>query len=190
MALTRRGIILVSILCIFFNKSAFAQPQKGKFINGGVGFAVSGPYDDLEIGSSGFYLQGEYVWALKSWFGLRPYAGFITTSPDDDLTSKSFTGYQASSKAVLLGCKTRIAAPIPWFAPFIELGVGASIGSFITHTPFENKSSKGLIHHIPVTLGLALGPKHNVELAFSYYGHPTVRQFSGATAIVLSFPLN
>jgi hypothetical protein len=44
--------------------------------------------------------------------------------------------------------------------------------------------------HIPFSIGLALGPKHNIDVGFTYYYQPSVQQFSGATAIGFSFPLN
>jgi hypothetical protein len=43
--------------------------------------------------------------------------------------------------------------------------------------------------HIPFTIGLAIGRKHNLDFAFTYYYQPSVEQFSGATAIGFSFPL-
>ena len=43
--------------------------------------------------------------------------------------------------------------------------------------------------HIPFTIGLAIGRKHNIDFALTYYYQPAVDQFSGATAVGFSFPL-
>jgi len=90
---------------------------------------------------------------------------------------------------LLLGGKARITAPIPWVAPYVEGGIGASIGSFETVTPGTSLQASGLIYHIPFTVGLSLGPWHNVDVAFTYYFHPTVRQYAGAAAFGISIPL-
>lgn len=43
--------------------------------------------------------------------------------------------------------------------------------------------------HIPFSIGLELGKKHNFGIAFTYYFHISVEQFAGAAAIGLSIPL-
>ena len=190
MSLNYRSTFSLIAIILFFSFIINAQPQKGKFIDAAIGLGISAPYDNIDIGGSGFYAQGEYVFGLKKWFGFRPYAGFIITSPSESITNQNLTQYEVTSKAFLLGGKIRVAAPIPWVAPYIEIGLGASIGSFVTYTPETNKKKNGLLMHIPYTIGLALGRNNNVEVAFTYYDHPSVEQFSGAAAIGLSFPLN
>jgi len=188
MITTFRSALLMGIFCICFAHFAKAQPHKGESIEVAIGYGLSAPNDDLEIYGHGFYAQGEYVYALSSWFGLRPYAGFIITSADENEDYSA--DYKVTSKAFLLGGKARILAPIPWVAPYIEAGVGASVGKFETFTPYTDIEKSGLLVHIPFTLGLALGRENNVEVAFTYYYHHVAEQFSGAAAIGLSFPLN
>ncbi|MBJ6367968.1 hypothetical protein [Snuella sedimenti] len=79
------------------------------------------------------------------------------------------TEYEATSKALLLGGKVRICAPIPWVAHYFEIGIGTSLGSFKTYLPNINKQKKGLLMHIPFSLGLALGRSNNVEFELTYY---------------------
>ena len=98
--------------------------------------------------------------------------------------------YESTSKAFLIGGKGRIVAPIPWIAQYIELGIGASIGEFKTLTPLTDLSYSGLLMHIPFSIGLELGPKHNFDFGFTYYYHPAVEQFTGAIAFGVSFPMN
>ena len=153
-----------------------------------MGLGISTPFNDVDILGTGFYAQGEYVWAPTKWFSLRPYAGVIFTSTNDDDIDDALRGSEVSANAFLLGGKTRVAAPIPWVAPYIEIGVGASIGSFETVTPFLSRKVSGLSVHVPFTLGLALGRNNNIDLAFVYYAHPSAEQLSGAFAVGFSFP--
>nr|WP_313809656.1 hypothetical protein [Allomuricauda sp.] len=163
-----------------------AQPKQGRFIDVSIGLGISAYDGDVDFSGSGFYFQGEYVYAPKKWLGLRPYLGLILTSGDDNTT---FPDSEVATNAVLIGGKARILAPIPWVAPYLEAGIGASIGSFETLTPFTNISRSGLVAHIPVSIGLALGKRHGLDIAFSYYYHPSVDQFAGAAAFGLSFRL-
>ncbi|MGB5665324.1 MAG: hypothetical protein WBM53_00645, partial [Maribacter sp.] len=100
------------------------------------------------------------------------------------------TNYKSTSKAFLIGGKARITAPIPWVAPYVEGGIGMSLGSFVTLTPATNIDQSGLILHIPFSLGLELGPKHSIDIAFTYYFQPSVKQYAGAAAFGISIPLN
>lgn len=187
---TFRGIFIIVITTIFFSNITNSQPKKGEFIQASIGYGMSAPYEDYNIIGTGFYAQAEYIFAFKKWLGVRPYAGFITTSPNENNSEPSLSGYKVTSKAFLIGGKVRICAPIPWVAPYLEIGIGASMGSFETYTPGIYKKDKGLLMHIPYALGLALGKNHDVEIAITYYEHPSVEQFSGALAIGFSFPLD
>ncbi|MBP6758534.1 MAG: hypothetical protein KA133_04730 [Flavobacterium sp.] len=187
---TIRNLFIIALFTTLLSNQMKAQPRKGKFINASVGLGLSAPYDDIDVTGSGFYAQGEYVWGITKWFGIRPYAGLVLTSADKNTDPQNQPEYKVTSKSFLLGGKARVIAPIPWVAPYFEVGVGASIGSFETYTPYTNIKKNGVIAHIPFSIGLALGPKHNIDVGFTYYYQPSVRQFSGATAIGFSFPLN
>ena len=65
---------ILSLICVSFSiTNGFSQPQKGEFISANIGFGTNIPYEDYdELEGIGLYLQGEYVYNLKSWFGLRP----------------------------------------------------------------------------------------------------------------------
>lgn len=177
------------LFTIFFFCEIKAQPRTGKFINASIGLGISAPYDESDISGSGFYAQGEYVIGISRWFGVRPYAGIILTSEDKSENQQNQFNYKVTSKAFLLGGKARICAPIKYIAPYIETGLGLSVGSFDTYTPFTNSSKNGIIAHIPFSIGLALGKKNNIDIAFTYYYHPSVKQFSGAAAFGLTFPI-
>ena len=177
-------VYLTLILSVNF---IHAQFIKEKSINLQIGYGLTvADYGLTDSYDDGLFLQGELVLKVLSWVELRPYAGIIYTSsggnePLDDIVT---------SKALLLGGKTRVRAPIPWVAPYVEIGMGTSIGKFETLTPFDNIERSGLIYHIPFSLGLELGRRNNFDLGFTYFFQPTVEQYAGAVAIGLTFPLN
>lgn len=182
-----------SLLILFLLFGVFlmnAQPNKGKFINVAVGLGISAPNDATAPSGSGFYAQGEYVIGLTKWFGLRPYAGVIFTSANKTDNQGMPNPYSVTSTSFMAGGKFRIIAPIPYFAPYIETGIGLSLGSFETYTPKTAVKKSGVITHIPFALGVALGKKNKLDFAFTYYFHPSVQQFSGAVAIGYIFPID
>ena len=113
----------------------------------------------------------------------------MTSSNGKDLNDNP-TNEKAESKAFLLGGKARVRAPIPWVAPYVEIGIGTSIGKFETLTAFDNIDKVGIIYHIPFAFGLELGKNNNVDLGFTYYFQPSVEQFVGAFSVGITFPLN
>lgn len=166
-----------------------AQFIKEKAISGSIGFGYTYPSEDIDISGSGFYLQGEYVLRHSKWLELRPYAGTILTKTDES-DEVYYNSYRSSSNAFLIGGKSRFTAPIPWVAPFLEIGVGASFGSFKTVTPNTSLIKNGVLYHIPWSIGLKIGRHHNFEFGLTYYEHPQARQFCGAMAFGATFPLN
>lgn len=180
---------LVILALLFASIQVNAQIIKEKSIDVSIGFGMTAPYDDVDLTGTGFYFQGEYVLKLASWVDVRPYAGFVSTKPQSQDKQENRPDYKATTSAFLIGGKTRIKAPIPWVAPYIEFGVGASIGTFETYTPYTNLKDSGVIVHIPFSIGLELGKKHNFDVAFTYYYHPSMQQFAGAFAVGLSIPL-
>lgn len=178
-------------LAVLFSGIVTAQPNKGEFINASIGLGMTSPYaEDTNMTSSGFYAQAEYIWSPRSWFGIRPYAGVVITSGKLIEKTAETPEYEIQTNAALLGAKIRLVAPIPYVAPFIETGVGMSIGSFKTFTKEDDLKKSGIIPHIPLSLGLAVGRKHNVEIKYVYYYQETVRQVAGAAAIGVCFPLD
>ncbi|GAA0713391.1 hypothetical protein GCM10009430_05110 [Aquimarina litoralis] len=175
---------------LIFIQTVFSQQQTGTYINASIGLGITTPNEDVDVFGNGIYIQAEYVWAPKRWFSLRPYAGYINTSTDEDGLSGNLVGARASTKAFFVGGKTKVAIPIPWVAPYVELGLGASIGSFETVTPLINEKESGVTLHIPFSLGLALGRNNNFDVGLSYYFYPSLEQFNGAFAIGVSFPIN
>ena len=182
---------LILIVIILTANLVDAQFIKEKSINAQIGYGLSSPNNSVdEIVGDGFFVQGELVLKVTSWLELRPYAGLILTSSNGKDLNDNPTDEKAESKAFLLGGKARVRAPIPWVAPYIEIGIGTSIGKFETFTAFDNIDKSGIIYHIPFSLGLELGRKNNVDLGFTYYFQPSVEQYAGAFAVGITFPLS
>lgn len=181
-------LVIILIFSALFGNAIYAQPQTGQLVNVSVGVGIADTTDDVETDASGFFAQAEYIYAPLSWFGVRPYAGVIIASGESG--KEDTTVWRIKSNAALLGVKARLAAPIPYVAPFIEGGIGMSAGSFETYTENGSASKSGVLYHIPFSIGLAIGRNHNYEVKFSYYTHPTVHQYSGAAAVGFTFPVD
>ena len=163
---------------------------KDKAINLQIGYGLSTPFESAtDFVDDGFFAQGELVLIVNNWFELRPYAGFISTSPaGEDLDGRP-TNERATTKAFFLGGKTRVRAPIPYVAPYVELGIGTSIGRFVTFNAFDNIDKSGIIYNVPVTVGLELGRDSKVDIALAYLFQPSVEQFAGAVTVGFTFPI-
>nr|WP_299167672.1 hypothetical protein [uncultured Allomuricauda sp.] len=183
--------ILILTLIILTSNLIKAQFIKEKLINVQIGYGLSAPYNSISnIADDGFFAQGELVLKATSWVEFRPYAGFILTNSNGKDLNNNPTDEKAESKAFLLGGKARVRAPIPWVAPYAEIGIGTSIGKFETETAFDSIDKSGIIYHIPFSIGLELGKNNSVDLGFAYYFQPSVEQFAGAFTVGITFPLN
>lgn len=184
----RKSLILLII--VLTSNLIEAQFIKEKSINAQIGYGLSAPNNSVdEIVDDGFFAQGELVLKVASWIEFRPYAGFILTRSNGKDLNDNPTDEKAETKAFLLGGKARVRAPIPWVAPYLEIGIGTSIGKFETLTAFDNIDKSGIIYHIPFSFGLELGRNNNVDLGFTYYFQPSVEQYVGAFAVGITFPL-
>lgn len=181
-------ICAISFFAFLFSGAALAQPNAGRFVHLSAGYGMSYPYDFDDLTGSGFYAQGEYVLVLDNRLSVRPYAGVIVASGKEN-AGQGLLESRIKSNAFMLGAKARFVLPIPWVAPFLETGLGVSIGSFETYTLLNDERADGFFGHIPASLGLALGRNRNFEIAFTYYYHPSVEQIVGAAAFGITFPI-
>ena len=182
--------ITILALLIFASAQINAQSIKEKSFDISIGYGISAPNEEnVDVVDNGFYLQGEYVLVFSKWFDVRPYIGGIFTNSSGEDSIGNPTDFTATSNALLIGGKARVTIPIPWIAPYFELGIGASIGSFKTITPSYDIDKTGIITHIPFSIGLELGPKHNYDIGFTYYSQSHVEQTVGAVAFGISIPL-
>ncbi|SHM77922.1 hypothetical protein [Flavobacterium saccharophilum] len=190
--------IFISIVLIFLFLTLTKAQATDKAIKASIGFASSGSYyienygaqEEVDVMGGGLYLQGEYIFGITSWFSARPYVGGIFTSVDKNPDLQNQPQYRVTTNAFLVGGKVRFFAPIPWVAPFVEGGIGASIGKFETLTPGVNFDKSDVLLHIPFSLGLAIGRKHSFEIGISGYFHPAAKQSNGVFAVGYTFPLD
>lgn len=182
--------LLAGALVFLSPASLFAQPrtQQTIVILGGVGPTV--PYDRTNVIGSGFIAGAEYGLPYSAWFGLRPYAELLLTWPDerDETCDKSTSPCEVTAKAGALGTKARLAIPIPYVAPFTELGLGVSVGEFRTLTPLHQRIRDGVLASIPWGLGLSLGPAGELEFKLAALYHPAARQFSASFVFGVTLP--
>ena len=183
--------LLILLLVALTSNLVEAQFIKEKSINAQIGYGITLPYNSIDdVVSGGFFMQGEYVLKVYSWLDLKPYAGFVITNSNGKDINENPTLEGAETTAFMLGGKIRLKAPIPYVAPFLEFGIGTSIGKFDTFTAYHNIDKSGITYHIPFVIGLELGKNNNVDLSIASYYHPEVKQYIGAIAIGLKIPLN
>ncbi|MDO4228377.1 MAG: hypothetical protein Q4C98_01055 [Capnocytophaga sp.] len=182
--------ILLSVLFLATSNVIKAQFIKEKSITAKIGYGLSYPSESTnKIIASGFITEGELTLKIASWVDIKPYIGAVFTDSKWKDIYNNKINEKVSTNALLLGTKTRIRIPIPWVAPFFELGLGASTGKFETFTDYKNISKTGIVPHFPFSLGLELGKYYKVDVAFSYYTQWTVNQTTGGAIIGVSFLL-
>jgi hypothetical protein len=155
-----------------------------------VGFGISVPtVEGTDPDSGGLYAAGEFVLVPSMWFSPRLYGGVLFTSTDPSTCPTP--GCDVSAKIGFLGIKGRLTIPIPYVAPFLELGLGMSVGTLTTRIYDTDVEFTGVTYHIPIAIGLSFGNMHNyiVDLALSYLDHPAQSQINGAFALSLAFSL-
>jgi hypothetical protein len=158
-------------------------------VRAGLGVAAS-TYEvasDAGAGGIGFYGSAEYIYERVEWATPRAYAGVLIAGSTDDC---AFTPCDVSARIGFIGVKGRLLAPIPYVAPFIELGIGFSVGSLRTLLDgYVDESSSAFMYHVPFAFGLALGKHHEVEVVLQFLAHPEQNHSDGGFAIGLEFPL-
>ena len=149
----------------------------------GAGLGYGAASDDDQASASGLYAEAEYVFALESWIGLRPYAGLVLTSPDENSCSGGVRPCDVSAKIGIAGGKLRFTVPIPYVSPFVEFGAGLSAGAIESQYAGRRNSFDGITYHVPVGLGLSIGGDTKVDMALQYLIHPYQHEIAGALAI-------
>ncbi len=181
--------ILPILFAIFSITRVQAQFITEEAVEVSIGYGLSVPYDDGGFFGTGYYAQGEYVLGINEWIDLRPYAGYMFTEMNESFGGSIKPEDKATVDTFLFGGKARLTLPLPWVAPYVELGLGGSIGSFETVTANVNFEKSGVFAHIPFSLGFELGPRQNVNVELTSYFHNSTEQFGGAAAIGISFPI-
>jgi hypothetical protein len=192
-------LVLLSAALVSLGPTARAEnrlvaPAQYLTVTAGLGYSF--PFDrtgdDEDASGTGFSVGGEYALGIPVWWiSPRGYAGFLFTFPDNgELCRARRVDCDVSAKIGILGAKIRFTIPIPYVAPFLEFGIGASIGAMRTRTLKIHEEMSGITHHIPFAIGLSLGEAHNVDLSFAYLIHPSEKQIGGGIVAGLTFVLH
>ncbi len=180
---------LLILFTLFGLTRVQAQFISDEAIEVSVGYGLSVPYDEVGFYGTGYFAQGEYVLGINEWVDLRPYAGYIFTEMNESFGGPIKPEDKATVNAFLFGGKARLTLPTEWVAPYLELGVGSTVGTFETVTAKRKFEKSGIFLHFPVSVGFELGPDHNVTLELTGFLHNSPAQVVGAVAIGLSFPV-
>lgn len=178
------------VLLLFLSFTRVQAQYYVQEIDISLGAGISVPYDELGYFGMGLYAQGEYVLKMNEHIDVRPYVGYIYAQMNGDLSGADEPGDKATANAFLFGGKGRFRIPVDWVAPYAEIGLGGSIGTFETITVNTDIIENGVFMHIPFSLGVELGREHKVNVELTSYFHPSVKQFLGAVAIGLRIPIS
>jgi hypothetical protein len=182
---------ILLLVALQFASIAQAQFIKKQAVNLQIGYGVGAPENREGVASlsGGFYGQIDWILITKTWLELRPYIGLISTNVDEEEFLGDPPIEKAETRAALLGGKLRLRVPIPYISPFLELGVGASIGSFDTSTLVDTIDKRGITPHFTTAFGLGLGKKNGIDLALAFYQEQEVKQVIGVFYLGLRIPL-
>jgi hypothetical protein len=177
-------VVLLSALA-----GAPARAQSGGLLAVSVGLGSSSTDSSAPGSGSGGYAHVGWAPWRDRWFTPKPYAGGLLTRPSASCGA-GVEPCDVSASLFFLGGAVRLMAPLPYLAPFVESGIGASLGSMRTRSGSAvDVRWSGLTYHVPVAVGLALGSQHEYELAVQYLLHPAQHQINGAFAVGFAFPL-
>lgn len=183
-------LVLIVLGALLASDVAEAQ-ERGHALEPSIAVAGTLPTSDdveSEISGDGWLARLEYSLGATSYLAWKPYAGLLMTWNSDDREDadprckRAVVECEATTQAVLLGSKVRLALPIPWFAPFAEIGLGFSLGYSRTET-LQGRRHVNAAVNFPFALGVALGPAHSVELSLPIY------QLGGAKQLAIGFSL-
>ena len=159
----------------------------------GFGLSMGGEVrdeNDEDPYGRGLYLEVDRVWRSNRAIQPTAYAGAVFTAPFSGSCTHPDDSCNVSASTLFGGGKVRLMLPIPFVGPFLEAGVGMSVGRITTMTGrSDDRQDSGLMLHVPVALGLAMGPDHAYTLVFSYLAYPGKSHVDGAMAVGFDIPL-
>lgn len=163
-----------------------------KLLVASVGLGVSSSWTQQENAPSGngLYAGAEFVLVPSPWFSPRLYGGLLLTSTDSGTCPRG-APCSAEARIGFVGAKGRLTVPIPYVAPFLELGLGMSAGTLTTQAADIDERFTGLTYHVPVAIGLSFGERHHyvVDVGLSYLLHPAQSPIDGALALSAAFQI-
>ena len=145
---------------------------------------------DVDGRGAGAYAKAEYIFRPTHWFTPRLYAGTVLAPVASGSCGTGVEPCDVSAKIFFFGGKFRLMAPIPYVGPFIELGIGGSVGRITTRSGQQvDATTQGLMYHVPAALGLAFGERHQVDVAVQALFHPEQKATCGGVALGVTLDL-
>lgn len=194
-----RHLALAALVALLAAPPALAAEEAGPVhgpgalrLSAGLGLVAAERKGDVDVPGTGQGLlaAGEYVLWPEAWFSPRAYGGLVLTWPARDC-GDGVAPCDVSASLVYGGAKARFTLPIPWVAPYFEVGLGLSLGKFSTRSGSAvDLYYLGPTYHVPVTAGVAFGARRQLDVALVYLYHPEQKQFSGGVAVGYQFDLD
>lgn len=171
-----------------WNQAARAESPHVVNVMGGLGFVFA---DSGEQGfGSGYFAAAEYAYSRIEAITPRAYAGVLGASPDHDC-DRGVAPCELAAHIFFFGGKLRLLAPLPYVAPFIEVGFGASAGTLHTRIGSAvDKTVTGITPHVPVAVGLGFGARHEWQVSFQYLLHGKADQVGAGFVLAYAFPVS
>jgi hypothetical protein len=190
-ATTLGGNAVLAVLCAIAIISQ-STPSRDLAIRLGPGASFYGGEQGgpiREVSATGFFLRGDYVFRERSWFAPRLYGGSLDTGTQL-FSCRGAHPCDVHTGVLFVGGALRFVLPIPWIAPFVELGGGPSFGRIATrYGPAVERGRSGVFGHIDFGFGLGLGYYHQLEIGVHLLDHPAMQNIGAGVAVGLAFPL-
>lgn len=175
----RSALVLALVLASLVAAAPGLVAQEGHDVQISGGLAFSYAHDGrLRNGHGrGGAVSLEYIENWTRWVSGRLYGGLFLSGSNRGSCSAGVEPCSVSSQIGVAGGKGRLLIPIPYVAPFLELGAGVSAGSIETRMggrgfrqPLDEDRS-GFFFHRQGSLGLAFGARHQHDLSFDFFFH-------------------
>lgn len=157
--------------------SLFAQEGRQFQISGGWAFSYASDGRPRNGRGHGAAVSLEYILNWTRWVDGRLYGGVVFSGPDRGSCGSGVEPCSVSSQIGMAGAKGRLLIPIPWVAPFLEMGAGVSAGSIETRLGGRgfrqplNEDRSGFFVHRQGSLGLAFGRNHQHDVSLDAWLH-------------------
>lgn len=153
------------------------------------GLGITAPANSEESAERGAGIGGfaetSYHYRFSRWVRPSVYSGLHITVPKQDCGGAC----EVSAQFLFLGWQVRAIVPITYVAPYIETGLGASLGNFAVQSDSGvNEGLTGATYHVPLTLGVMVGERHEFDASLRYLYHPGL-VISGGIGLGFGFPL-
>jgi len=125
--------VVVAVGILAMGEAPALADAPPRFVGLSLGYGLSASLGNEDLDGGGVWVEGEYGWLVSPWFTPRAFGGMLLTFPnqgsqaDQAKCRDAGIACDVSAKIGFLGVKGRVTIPIPYVAPFFELGVGGML---------------------------------------------------------------